>query len=293
MSKIWRVEEEQVMKAGKITGTNYTVWYKDENGARTARRDYRHGHYKVIPMTVLNFILDENNEARTRYQEFDGNTYKRTTYQQPKESPQEAPAAEAEQQPTETENAHQAATQAAKGTDEKKEAETMTTTEREALERINARQNAENLFTNIGPEDIAAEIETMTDEQKEEEKPMSNTANDLQKYVDGIAADLRRLYEADQTDEEREAAEESGEAADLYSYFADVLDIEYTISSRGDYLGARIAVALGGPNIYIDTREGYVKGYWGTDRAERWIPSEICEEIDSIMEEYYNMVRGA
>lgn len=122
---------------------------------------------------------------------------------------------------------------------------------------------------------------------------MSTTANDLQKYVDGIAADLRRLYEADPTDEEREAAEENGDACDLYSYFNDVLDIEYTISGRGDYLGARIAVALGGPNIYIDTREGYVKGYWGTDRAERWIPSEICEEIDGIMEEYYDMVRGA
>ena len=115
MGKIWRVEEEQIMKAGKITGTNYTVWYKDENGARTARRDYREGQYKVIPMTVLNFILDENNEARTRYQEFDGNTYKRTTYQQSQEAPQEAPAAEAEQQPTETENAPQAATQAAEG----------------------------------------------------------------------------------------------------------------------------------------------------------------------------------
>jgi hypothetical protein len=183
-----------------------------------------------------------------------------------------------------------------------------TTTEREALERINARQNAANRYTNIGPEDIAAELAAMeaeqaapapdpeditTDEKKEEDNTMDTTANDLQKYVDGIAADLRKLYEADPTDEEREAADENGEDCDLYSYFSDVLDIEYTISSRGDYLGARIAVALGGPNIYIDTREGYVKGYWGTDRAERWIPSEICEEIDGIMEEYYDMVRRA
>lgn len=164
------------------------------------------------------------------------------------EAPQTTPAAEADQ-PTETENAPQAATEA--------------------------------------PE------QPTTDEQKEEDNTISNTANDLQKYVDGIAADLRRLYEADPTDEEREAAEENGDACDLYSYFSDVLDIEYTISGRGDYLGARIAVALGGPNIYIDTREGYVKGYWGTDREEAWIPSEICEEIDGIMEEYYDMVRGA
>lgn len=134
---------------------------------------------------------------------------------------------------------------------------------------------------------------TTHDEQKEEDHTMSTTANELQKYVDGIAADLRRLYEANPTDEEREAAEENGDAYDLYSYFTDVLDIEYTISSSGDYLGARIAVALGGPNIYIDTREGEVKGYWGTDREEAWISSEICDEINSIMEEYYDMVRGA
>ena len=101
---------------------------------------------------------------------------------------------------------------------------------------------------------------------------------ELQNYVDGIAADLRKLYEHEPTDEERERAEETGEACDLYTYFSDALDIEYTISSRGDY---------------IDTREGYVKGYWGTDRAEAWIPSEISEEIDGIMEEYYDMVRGA
>ena len=116
-------------------------------------------------------------------------------------------------QPTDTENAPQAATQAAEGTNEEKEAETMSTTEREALERINARQNAANLFTNITPADIAAELaameaeqaapapdpdaanlapadaaqvwdedgntitteKTTTDEQKEEEKPMSTT----------------------------------------------------------------------------------------------------------------------
>ena len=114
---------------------------------------------------------------------------------------------------------------------------------------------------------------------------------ELRNYVKGIAADLRKLYESDPTEEEREAAEETGEAVDLYTYFEDVLDVEYTIDSRGNYLGTRVAVALGGPNIYIDTREGYVKGYWGTDRADAWIPMEICEEIDSIFEEYYDMTR--
>lgn len=197
--------------------------------------------------------------------------------QEAQEAPTTAPAADPDHQPTPTENAPQEATQEAPAADP--DAVTLAPAEAACVWDEDG--------STIAPE------ETTTNEQKEEDNTMSTTANDLQKYVDGIAADLRKLYEADPTDEEREAAEENGDACDLYSYFTDVLDIEYTISSRGDYLGARIAVALGGPNIYIDTREGEVKGYWGTDRAERWIPSEICKEIDGIMEEYYNMVRGA
>lgn len=116
--------------------------------------------------------------------------------------------------------------------------------------------------------------------------------NELKEYVDSIRDELKKLYESDYTDEEREQMEENGEAYDLFSYFNDVLDIEYTISGSGDYLGARIYVTLGGPNIWIDTREGYVKGAWGCDREQSWIPSEIVEEIDSIFSEYYACLRS-
>ena len=57
--------------------------------------------------------------------------------------------------------------------------------------------------------------------------------NELTKYVEGIRDDLKKLFEAEYTDEERESMEESGEAYDLYSYFADALDIEYTVDSHG------------------------------------------------------------
>lgn len=115
---------------------------------------------------------------------------------------------------------------------------------------------------------------------------------ELENMVTSIRDELNRLYEADYTDEERDKTEENGEAYDLYSYFSDALDIEYTISGNMDFLGARIAVVLGGPNIYINTRTGYVEGYWGTDKAEAWIPSEVCNEINEIFEELYNAVRG-
>ena len=114
---------------------------------------------------------------------------------------------------------------------------------------------------------------------------------ELKAYVEGIKADLLRLYEVDYTDDEREQMEADGESYDLYSYFSDCLDVEYTISSRGDLLGVRAYVALGGPNIWVDTRNGEVAGAWGCDRESAWLPSEICEEINGIFEEWYEMVK--
>lgn len=33
------------------------------------------------------------------------------------------------------------------------------------------------------------------------------------------------------------------------------------------------------------------RGAWGTDRADRWLPSEIANEIDAIFSEYYDMTK--
>lgn len=111
---------------------------------------------------------------------------------------------------------------------------------------------------------------------------------ELHEYVDRIASEIKRIYEADWTDEERERMEEEGEACNLYDYFADALDVEYTVDRDLRYLGARIAVTLGGPNVYVNTRTGDVEGFWGCDRASAWIPREICDEIDAIFEEEFD-----
>lgn len=75
-----------------------------------------------------------------------------------------------------------------------------TAAEREALERINARQNAANLFTNITPADIAAEIETMNEEQKEV-NPMTTTTERYD-YLEHMTADvidaIRERYTPDE-----------------------------------------------------------------------------------------------
>ena len=109
---------------------------------------------------------------------------------------------------------------------------------------------------------------------------MKNERTELQNLCQHIADELKAIYNG-------QAVNDDGEEATFWDYLADALDVEYTIGSDKSYRGARIAVTLGGPNIYINTRRGEVEGFWGTERAEAWIPSEICEELDGIMEEYY------
>ena len=59
-----------------------------------------------------------------------------------------------------------------------------------------------------------------------------------------------------------------GEAMSAFDYLQDALDIEYIVNSKGEYLGARVLVAFGGPNIWVNTRTGVVEGAWWSDRAE-------------------------
>ena len=113
--------------------------------------------------------------------------------------------------------------------------------------------------------------------------------NELREYVKRIRDEIKSLY--DLTPEEIEKREEEGESSSLWDYFADALDVEYTIDSRGEYLGARVYVTLGGPNVWVDTRRGEVGGAWGTDRESVWLPSEICDEIDSIFCEAYECLK--
>lgn len=114
--------------------------------------------------------------------------------------------------------------------------------------------------------------------------------NELMEMCKGIRSDLKSLYEANFTGAQRERMEKDGEPTDLYDYFSDVLDCEYTISSTREFLGVKVWVTLGGPNIYIDSRAGEIVGHWGTDEARVYLPSEICDEINCIFDEIYSMV---
>jgi hypothetical protein len=78
-----------------------------------------------------------------------------------------------------------------------------------------------------------------------------------------------------------------GVLVSAYDYLQDALDIEYIIGSDKRYLGARVLVAFGGPNIWINTRTKQVEGYWWGESA---IVSYNTDEmdLDSALEDLYN-----
>lgn len=110
-------------------------------------------------------------------------------------------------------------------------------------------------------------------------------ADELEAYAAG------RMWRDVETGEEKEMDPETVsddfEQLSIYDYLADVLDYEITIDSRLEYKSAKIWVALGGPNVWIDTAEKAVKLAWCTDRADYPVDWDTCEEIDEYMQDLY------
>ena len=163
-----------------------------------------------------------------------------------------------------------------------------------------------------------SEGEEMTAEQKREAKKEAreaidkaieaykgteeDTRTDLERQCDYIKEELEAVYNGELVADEDGCVDGvdyglcEGDSVTMWDFFShcdgDVLDIEYFVGSDGEYRGVRLMVACGGPNIYINTRMGEVEGYWWTDTATAWVPSEICNAIDDVWSEYYSMVIG-
>jgi hypothetical protein len=89
-------------------------------------------------------------------------------------------------------------------------------------------------------------------------------SHDLKNHVQSIADNLTNP--PDEWNEGRDVDSEGEFSA--FDYLQDVLDIEYIVNGKGEYLGARVLVAFGGPTIWINTRTGTVEGSWWSARAE-------------------------
>lgn len=151
----------------------------------------------------------------------------------------------------------------------------------------------------VDKDDIEEQIEEMTTEWQdalyeaiedtdEDIDPYDLEGEDLFDEMDkrGIAPDESDIDDYNDLCEQLNELESIG-ASNLYDYFDDCLDVEYTIDSSGNYIGTCIWVGIGGPSIWVDTRDRAVKLAWGCDRAEWGITSDTAAAIDEIFEERY------
>ena len=65
----------------------------------------------------------------------------------------------------------------------------------------------------------------------------------------------------------------------------DVYDVEWITHQDHSYKSARLLVAGGGPNIWVNLMDNTVDGYWGNDRVQ-W---PFCDEIglDNYLEDLH------
>ena len=69
-----------------------------------------------------------------------------------------------------------------------------------------------------------------------------------------------------------------------FDYLQDVLDIQYIVDSQEEYLGARILVAFGGPNIWIDTLNQRIEGAWWQDKFDAYYDDDAMAIDDALRE---------
>jgi hypothetical protein len=112
---------------------------------------------------------------------------------------------------------------------------------------------------------------------------MSTTNQDLINHVNSIASNLSNPP-MDEWNEGRDIDSEGEFSA--FDYLQDALDIEYIVSSKREFLGARVLVAFGGPNIWINTRTNTVEGAWWSDRASATFDDNLG--LNDALEELYS-----
>ena len=80
---------------------------------------------------------------------------------------------------------------------------------------------------------------------------------------------------------------ETEEECSGYDYLSDVYNITYYVDGDKIYQGARVMVACGGPNIFIDTYRKSVEGYWWGDNYSTTYMTDSLN-LDQALEEIYD-----
>lgn len=104
-----------------------------------------------------------------------------------------------------------------------------------------------------------------------------------QLHVEGIARNIERGIEYEEGYDGFDP-EYPDQIMSGFDYLADVLDIEYIVNSDRTFKSARVLVALGGPNIWIDFQSRAVELYWWGDRATAYFNDDAMGVEDALAE---------
>jgi hypothetical protein len=131
---------------------------------------------------------------------------------------------------------------------------------------------------------------------------VSDKSNAAQ-YADSIAADIDAMDDANapfgwinqetgewanvEPDGWRDDEETPWVEAGPSDYIQNCLDIEYIVSSDRTYKAARILIAFGGPNAWINTQTSQLEVAWWSAPEYRRLPSAFVNGLDEFLEEMW------
>lgn len=101
---------------------------------------------------------------------------------------------------------------------------------------------------------------------------MTNTKEELRCMMQDVRHDLELAFGG-------ELKNADGEPVDLREYLADGLVLDYRVDPDKNPTACRVWLALGGPNIWVDTETDSIHGAWGVGRDEIYISSELSDAI--------------
>ena len=132
---------------------------------------------------------------------------------------------------------------------------------------------------------------------KEHDEHCRQIAHRLEDIADGnlfiCESCGEELHEHDFTDKcpRCGAGEDEIRTLSVYDWLEDVLDIDVLCTLRGEYKAAKILVAFGGPNIYVDTWAREVNLYWWNESGSWSFSIEAANEIDEAVSELFSCNR--
>lgn len=90
---------------------------------------------------------------------------------------------------------------------------------------------------------------------------MTDSMNHTRRRVAEIAADIESGFTGQTNDD--------GEQYHAGNYIADAFDVTYTAGRDGSFRDARLAIDLGGPNIFVHVAQSLVVGHYGGETVQK------------------------